>query len=112
MKQAIIIRTDLKMDRGKIAAQAAHASLGALKKVRKVDVIVWERWGGKKIVLKVRSLQALKSLHRRAKSAKIPCFLVRDAGFTQVNRGSITALGIGPAADGKIDKITKDLKLL
>jgi PTH2 family peptidyl-tRNA hydrolase len=112
MKQAIIIRTDLKMKKGKIAAQAAHASLGAMKKARKLDVALWERWGGKKVVLKVGSLKSLKSVYRKAKSSRLPCFLVRDAGLTQVEEGSLTAIGIGPVADGKIDKIVKNLKLL
>jgi PTH2 family peptidyl-tRNA hydrolase len=112
MKQAIIIRTDLKMDKGKIAAQAAHASLGAVKKARKSDIALWERQGGKKIVLKVGSLRALKSLYRKAKSDRLPCFLVRDAGLTQVEGGSLTTVGIGPTADRKVDKIIKNLKLL
>lgn len=112
MKQAIIIRTDLKMGKGKIAAQAAHASLGSMKKARKLDAALWERQGGKKIVLKVSSLRALKSIYRKAKSARIPCFLVRDAGLTQVKGGSLTAVGIGPAADDRIDKIVNNLKLL
>jgi PTH2 family peptidyl-tRNA hydrolase len=112
MKQAIIIRTDLKMDKGKVAAQAAHASLGAMKKARKSDAALWERQGGKKIVLKVGNLRSLKSIYRKSKSARLPCYLVRDAGLTQVEGGSLTAVGIGPATDDRIDKIIKNLKLL
>lgn len=111
MKQTIIIRTDLKMGKGKIAAQAAHASVGALKKAKKSVVKTWEREGGKKIVLKC-NLQRLKLLYKKAKSMRLPCFIVRDAGLTQVESSSITALGIGPDKDEKIDKITKNLKLL
>ena len=112
MKQAIIVRTDLKMGKGKMAVQVAHASLGALKKANKATVAIWEREGGKKVVLKVSNLQALKSLHRKAKTARLPCFMVRDAGLTQIKRGSVTAVGIGPVPDEKIDKIIKKLKLL
>ena len=112
MKQAIVIRADLKMGKGKIAAQAAHASLGALKKAKRSDAAEWESAGGKKVVLKVSSLQELKSVQREAKAAGLPIFLVLDAGLTQVASGSMTALGIGPAPDQKVDRIIKDLKLL
>ena len=32
MKQAIVMRTDLKMGKGKIAAQCCHGSIGSYKK--------------------------------------------------------------------------------
>jgi PTH2 family peptidyl-tRNA hydrolase len=112
LKQAIVVRTDLKMGKGKIAAEVAHASLGALKVAERKKVALWEIEGQKKIVVKVGSLQELKSLCKRAGSQGLPCFLVSDAGLTQVESGSETALGIGPDEDGKIDRITKDLKLL
>ena len=43
---------------------------------------------------------------------KIPCFIVKDAGLTQLPPGSTTALGIGPFSSIEIDKITGNLKLL
>lgn len=113
-KQAIIFREDVlkKMGKGKIVAQGAHASLGILKFVRKNAFKKWEREGGKKVVLKVRNLKELKEIHKKAKDAKIPCFLVRDAGKTQIRKGTITCLSIGPAKEEEIDKITEKLKLL
>ena len=49
----------------------------------------------------------------RKKLKKIlPCALIKDAGRTQIEPGTITALGIGPALESDIDKYTKDLKLL
>lgn len=116
-KQAIIVRTDLKMGKGKIATQVAHASLGAYriaksKKRHRDAVKVWEGVSEKKVVLKVGNLRKLKSLHSKAKALKIPCMLIRDAGHTQLKPGTITALGVGPAEEGRIDRITKDLKLL
>ena len=63
-------------------------------------------------MLKVKSLKELKLLYRKAKRLKLPCALIRDAGLTQVKPGTITCLGIGPAEDKKIDKITGKLKLL
>ncbi len=56
-KQAIVVRADLKMGKGKLAAQASHASLAAYNLVRKKYPEIAERWlneGQKKIVLKVK----------------------------------------------------------
>lgn len=116
-KQAIVVRTDLKMGKGKIATQAAHASLGAYRaaksKRRCRDAVrFWEGVNEKKVVLKVSGLRKLKALHTKAKGMKLPVVMIRDAGRTQLKPGTITALGIGPAEEGKIDRITKDLKLL
>lgn len=113
MKQVIIFRTDLEMGKGKIAAQAAHASVGAMKKAGKSAVRRWELEGSKKVVLKVKGLRSLKSIHRKAcHKRKLPCFMVRDAGLTQIKSGTVTCLGIGPAKDEDIDSITSKLKLL
>ncbi len=112
MKQAIVIRTDLKMDTGKIAAQSAHASLESYKKANKVLKKLWEIRGQKKVVLKVNSEKELLNLFSCCKREKISCALIRDAGKTQIEKGTITALGIGPETDSKIDKVTGSLKLL
>jgi PTH2 family peptidyl-tRNA hydrolase len=112
MKQAIIIRKDLKMEKGKIASQASHASIAAFLKARKSDKDEWLRGGMKKVVLKVDDLKELKRIHKIAKSNKLPCEIIRDAGLTQIKPRTTTALGIGPASDKKIDKITGKLKLL
>jgi PTH2 family peptidyl-tRNA hydrolase len=110
-KQAIILRKDIKMGVGKAIAQALHASLGAIRLVDKKDIERWEKEGGKKIVLKAGSLKELKDLYSKAKRLKLPCFLVRDAGLTQLKPGTITALAIGPAKEEDVDKVTGKLKL-
>ena len=111
-KQAIIVRKDLKWKKGKIATHVAHAAVEAVRKTRSDIVEKWEKEGGKKVVLKVRNLRELRKIYRKVKQAKIPCFLVRDAGLTQLKPGTITALGVGPAKEERIDKITGKLKLL
>jgi len=114
LKQAIVVRKDLGMNSGKISAQVAHASLSAYKKCEREnpeDANAWEDEGQKKIVLKVSSEEELLSLYEKMKK-EIPCALIRDAGHTQVEPGSITCFGAGPADESKINKYCKDLKLL
>ena len=112
MKQAIIIRTDLKMNKGKIAAQASHASVSSFLKSRRYSRDRWLDEGMKKIVLKVRSNKDLVKYFKEAKRMGLPCSLITDAGKTQIKSGSKTAVGIGPAKDSDIDKIVGKLKLL
>ncbi len=91
-------------------AQACHASLSAYKKAGIKDKLKWELTGSKKVVLKCNSEEELLRLNNEAR--RLPHYLVRDAGLTQVKPGTITALAIGPASDEEIDKITSELKLL
>ena len=115
MKQAIVVRTDLKMGKGKLAAQVAHASLSAAEAVLERKPRWYEGWkesGQAKIVLKVDSEDALDQLFKKAKSAGLPASLVEDRGLTQVDPGTVTCLGIGPGPDDEIDGITGKLKLL
>ncbi len=115
MKQAIIIRKDLGMQCGKITAQACHASLTAAEKCRKEDLIRYNTWvdgGMKKIILKVNSEDELIKYFNIAKKMKVPCSIIRDAGLTQLEPGTATAVGIGPWDEREIDGITSKLKLL
>ncbi|MFH1393380.1 MAG: peptidyl-tRNA hydrolase Pth2 [Candidatus Micrarchaeota archaeon] len=114
-KQTIVVRTDLNMGRGKIAAQASHASLAAYEKTKKNDAEAaadWERMGMKKVVLKVQSEDELLEYYNKGKDAGIPVALIRDAGHTQVESGSITCFGAGPWNEEELDKIYGKLKLL
>ena len=111
LKQAIIMRTDLKMGRGKIAAQSAHASVAALGKVTASAYSAWVSQGMKKIVLKIGSKKELLDLFMRAKKM-FPTALIKDAGMTQVTPGTPTCIAIGPAEEIDIDILTKDMKLL
>ena len=115
MKQAIVVRSDLKMGKGKTAAQVAHASLSAAEEAHEKKPRWYEAWkeaGQAKIVLKVESEEALRELLRKAKSAGLPASIIEDRGLTQVEPGSVTCLGIGPGPDGELDPISGNLKLL
>ncbi len=110
LKQVIVVRKDLKMSKGKLAAQVAHASVEAAERSRWKDK--WLRGFQKKSVLKCEDLDELLSIHEYAREQKLPISLIKDAGRTEILPGTITCVGIGPAPEGDIDKITGKLKLL
>ena len=111
MKQAIVIRKDIKLGKGKMAAQAAHASLEAYRKASFVNKKIWEIHGQKKVVLKIENEKEMTDLYSKAKKEKLKAVLIRDAGKTEIPAGTITALAIGPEKDEKIDRLTGHLKL-
>lgn len=110
-KQAILLREDLDMSKGKMIAQACHASLKAYKKADSDEAAEWEDEGSRKIVLEVDGKEIAQRLSR-AKSNNLPAAMVKDAGRTELDPGTETAVGIGPAEESKIDSVTGDLKLI
>lgn len=111
-KQCLVVRTDLKMSCGKTCAQAAHASIAAYERADKNVKKSWLAEGQKKVVLKVKDERSLLELRSIAEAAGITTALIQDAGLTEIPPGTITALGIGPAKSGEIDRITGGLSLL
>ncbi|WXG45569.1 MAG: peptidyl-tRNA hydrolase Pth2 [Candidatus Atabeyarchaeum deiterrae] len=114
-KQVIVLRTDIKMSKGKLAVQACHASVGALEETRKEHrdwVRSWFDEGQKKVVAKVRTIGSLEKLKQQADKMGLPNALVEDRGLTEIPPGTVTSLGIGPAPEEIIDKVTHDLVLL
>ncbi len=112
MKQAILVRIDLKMEKGKLVAQGSHASVETVLKSNKYNVDEWRSEGMKKIVLKVADKKELLQYKKKADDSNLVTALITDAGMTFFDKPTITCLGIGPDDDEKIDSITKDLKLL
>jgi PTH2 family peptidyl-tRNA hydrolase len=110
-KQAIVLRTDLGMSTGKLISQACHASLKAYKKASSEGQDEWESGGQKKVVLDIGD-ENLMERFQRAERKGVQAALVKDAGLTEVEPGTETAIGVGPAEESKIDSITGDLKLL
>lgn len=111
MKQAIAARSDLGMGSGKLAAQVAHASLSAYEKADPSVRDSWRGDGQMKVVLKVDGERAVHELADRGRRAGLPVAVIRDAGRTQLDPGTVTAIGIGPADDDEVDRITGELSL-
>lgn len=136
VKQVIVIRKDLNMRKGKMAAQAAHASIKVLldqevesgvtfpadedgqsedwiKLEITDDMAKWLLKGFKKVVVSCANESELALLYTQAKMAKIPCAMIIDSGRTEFHgQPTQTCIAIGPAKDEEIDKITGNLKLL
>lgn len=114
-KQTIVVRADLQMGKGKIAAQSSHASLSSYKKVAKSHPEIARRWedeGQKKVVLKVNGEAELFEYFQKGKDAGIPCELIRDAGHTQLEPGTVTCFAAGPWDEKELDAVFGKLKLL
>lgn len=114
-KMIIVLREDLELSCGKIAAQASHAAVDCAFQAKKANSKWFKKWqseGGKKVVVRVKNLDELLSLEKQAKSLKLPTCLIKDAGLTEVPPNTITCLGIGPAPNELIDPVTGKLPLL
>ena len=115
MKQVIIVRMDLKLPKGKLAAQVGHACVEAVLrslKNSKEKVKDWHNQGMKKIVLKVQDEKEMLKYMQIAKDYGIITAVITDAGRTVVEPGTRTCVAIGPDKEEEINKITKDLKML
>jgi peptidyl-tRNA hydrolase, PTH2 family len=115
LKQVIVVRKDIAMGRGKLAAQVAHASVLAVEKARSTRenwFNLWFKTGQAKVVLKAENLTELIMLEDHARTIGLPAVHVQDSGLTQIPSGTITCIGIGPGPVELIDKVTNYLKLL
>jgi len=115
VKLILIINNGLKMGKGKIAAQAGHASVQATLKAGEKNPLTLQAWlssGQKKVCLKGDDADQLLALEKQAKEAGLLTSKIHDAGHTQIPSGSLTVLAIGPCQDDSVEKITGTLKLL
>ena len=95
IKQVMVVRTDLEMGKGKIAAQVAHAALESAEESMHRHTSWYQEWkaqGQAKVVLKGSGDAQLQELFRKARSMGLPSSLIQDAGRTQLEPGTVTAL--------------------
>lgn len=97
IRQVIVVPLDNPMTPGKLAAQVAHAAVGAAWASKTSLLDQWRETGVTKIVLQIPTTAALLDLHQRALDAGYACCLIRDEGRTEVAPNSVTALAIGPS---------------
>jgi len=112
MKLVILVRQDLKLPKGKMAAQVAHAAVESALKASKSVLESWMDQGQKKVVLKVKDEKELIDFLKKANAAKLHASLITDAGRTCVEPGTKTCLSIGPDQEEKIDKLTGSLPMM
>lgn len=116
-KQVIVVPKDIRLSAGKLAAQVAHASVINVMKMsgsrnRNYETLIdWAATGMTKVVLEVpTTIDLIKVLHNAQGMDLVTC-VVRDAGRTEVEPGTVTCIGIGPAREEDINKITGELRL-
>jgi len=111
-KMVFLVRQDLQLTKGKMAAQVAHAAVECVLQAHREDLTPWLEDGAKKVVLKVADLKELHTYRDLVKKAGLNHALITDAGHTHLPSGTTTVLGIGPDEEGRIDKVTGSLKLV
>jgi len=137
-KQVIVVNKSLNMPPGKLSAQVAHASMGALldKSVGFTDedcgvgrfikfendvrtdefnknaIGDWLDGIFTKIVVYVKSEEKLINIYKKAKEKGLPCCLIEDSGLTFFDKPTITCVGIGPCWNEDFVGLTDKLRLL
>ncbi|XP_049838969.1 peptidyl-tRNA hydrolase 2, mitochondrial-like [Schistocerca gregaria] len=114
IKMVIVVRSDLKMGKGKIAAQCAHAAVKAFRIAEELCpslLLTWLENGEPKVVVRTESENDLLALRKAAQEVGLIAALIQDAGRTQIAPGSRTVLGVGPGPSELIDQVTGHLKL-
>jgi PTH2 family peptidyl-tRNA hydrolase len=114
-KMVIVVRKDLKLSAGKMAAQVAHAAVNCALASKKRKPVQFDRWyneGQKKVVVKVQDLAELYQIKLAAEDAGLVTSLITDAGMTELPPNTTTCLGIGPAPNSEVDRVTGHLGLM
>ena len=135
VKMMIVVRKDLHMRKGKIAAQAGHACVEATllalaREGRLTDVTTadgcavlhptgaetplteWFATGTAKVCVSVDSEEALLAVNEQAHEAGLLTAVIEDAGLTEFHgEPTLTCLAIEPAEAERVNRITGALPL-
>lgn len=132
VKQVIVVRNDLKMGRGKMSAQVAHASMkiffdrieeiyhdARMDKPYRMNIEditpkmkEWIEGIFTKVVVGCDDEKHLLELKNEAEKMGLPVSLIKDAGLTVFKEPTYTCIAIGPDESDKIDEVTGHLKLV
>ncbi|KAG1681169.1 hypothetical protein FOA52_015612 [Chlamydomonas sp. UWO 241] len=115
LKMVLCVNEALKMGKGKIGAQCAHAAVGVVERYKAKEQLVFKQWsyfGQAKIALKIQDDMEMDALEAKATALGMPTYIVHDAGRTQIPAGAQTVLAIGPAPKSLLDQVTGHLRLL
>jgi len=120
-KMVLLVREDLNMSSGKVAAQCSHAAVGLFQRLISEEyrsnptvqknLKTWIEEGQKKVCLSIANLETLEDLRASCSMKRIPYFVVEDAGRTEVAYGSETVMAIGPCENEVLDRLTGKLRL-
>jgi PTH2 family peptidyl-tRNA hydrolase len=114
-KLVVVVRKDLNLSKGKLAAQVAHAAVDCALRAKQTQpdaFNAWYRQGQKKVVVSVPDQRSLFAVKAEAEEWNVTASLITDAGHTELEPGTVTCLGVGPGKNDVIDEITGDLPLL
>eukprot|EP00961_Rhodomonas_salina_P227011 3069122-Rhodomonas_salina.1 len=120
LKAVFVVRADLQMSPGKIAAQVAHAALALVRNHHhgtatdddRTRLLLWQTIGEKIVVVEVEGPQQMEALQVRAREVGLIQAEIHDAGRTEVEPGSQTVCGFGPHYEEEANKVTGHLSLL
>ena len=108
VRMYIVVNADAKMNRGKIAAQVGHAVMLVTEHLLTSNKGLYYQYkhdGMPKIVLKADA-STIEGLANKSN------FVIRDAGRTQVEAGTLTAIGFLPMTDSTRAKYYAELATL
>ena len=111
----LVTRSDLKLSKGKLAAQCGHAVAECVLKAKREQPRMLKRYmseGARKIVCETSDIESLRRLFGDARVCGLVCYMVTDAGHTEIPAGTVTVLGIGPGPRSEIDALTSSLPLV
>ena len=113
LKMVIVVNSSIKMGCGKMAAQVAHAAVECSFAAHKRNPALFQKWmdeGQKKVVLKAPYKEIMK-IEADARALGITVVTIKDAGLTQLEPGTLTAMALGPDKEEKLDELTGHLPL-
>jgi len=110
-KCAILVRSDLKMSKGKVIAQSGHAIVNTMCNSSQSKINSWMECGETIVTLKINNIKTMQTIYEIAQRKNVYSHIVTDAGHTEIAPGTQTVCVLGPDTETKINKLISQLKL-